>query len=211
MSIAAIEKLLSRFPINRDDLLDGYRESRRRFETFAAMDAPDLPADPHDALQVKLARWQSRNFGPAPAHLLTLGVVEEVGELVVAVEAMDSDAIDDALGDIGIYCAQLATARRLAIATPLTRADRPTGSMKSSQWMIVGASLAAHVALKESQGIRGIDGEVARIGTYAALAMIGVGYSGLGIEAFTCMGRTAEHVMRRDWSKNPTNADEVQP
>ena len=55
------------------------------FDDYAAMDAPDLPVAEMPKLQVRLCRWQSRNFGPQRVDRIALGVSEEAGELCHAV------------------------------------------------------------------------------------------------------------------------------
>lgn len=61
-----------------------YKKAREQFNTYAAMDTPELPADPGSALQVMQYRWVMRKV---PKHSLPmstegiLGTVEEIGEL----------------------------------------------------------------------------------------------------------------------------------
>ena len=73
-----------------------FTASRAAFELWAHLDAPHLPADPIDAMQLRLARWQSRNFAETGDALIALGIGEECGELSQAVK--DADVVD-ALGD----------------------------------------------------------------------------------------------------------------
>ena len=99
--------------------------ARLEFATYAAMDAGDLPGSTMSATQVLLARWQSRQFGPANAQLLALGVAEETGELAHAIlkaaqgiRGQDDrehhvECVADAIADVAIYLTQLATLYRL--------------------------------------------------------------------------------------------------
>lgn len=108
-------------------------EARESFATYAGMDAPDLPVDDTAALQVLLARWQTRNFGVGNLQQCALGVAEESGELCHAIlknaqgiRGMDDReafraAAGDALADICIYAIQCATLLRLDFGTLLHR------------------------------------------------------------------------------------------
>ncbi len=99
--------------------------ARAVFDQYAAMDAPLLPEGKWSALQVRLARWQNRNFGVPSLPEITLGVCEEAGELAHAVlkntqrirglAAPDEfrAAAGDAIADATIYLMQAATALRL--------------------------------------------------------------------------------------------------
>lgn len=57
-----------------------YEQARATFDKYCGMDAPELPADVHSALQVLLCRWEHKKFGKASAEITTLGVCEETGE-----------------------------------------------------------------------------------------------------------------------------------
>lgn len=106
-------------------------QARIAFDEYAAMDEPELPEDPLSALQVRLARWQNLNFGPATAEQLALGVAEEAGELCHAVLKRSQRirgmgdpvafrfAAGDALADVTIYAMQMATLQRMDLGTLL--------------------------------------------------------------------------------------------
>jgi len=124
-----------------------YTTARARFAAWAALDAPHLPADPVDAMQVRLARWQVLNFGPQSDERFALGVLEECGELDEAYEDGNGEAAVDALGDVLVYAGQLAISNRLALGpllVPVGKAPRLT----------VAAGRLAHVVLKRAQRIR---------------------------------------------------------
>ncbi len=122
-------------------------KARAEFERYAALEANDLPSDrledPISAgelwltdLQVRLARWQNRNFGPASDEQLALGVCEEAGELAHAVlkrsqrirgmgdPAAYREAAGDAIADVVVYAIQLATALRLDFSVLLAETAR---------------------------------------------------------------------------------------
>jgi NTP pyrophosphatase (non-canonical NTP hydrolase) len=62
-----------------------FRLARETFDAYAGMDAPDLPADPMSALQVRLARWQNTRFPISKSETeMTAGISEEIGEFAGA-------------------------------------------------------------------------------------------------------------------------------
>ena len=117
------------------------KKSREVFESYAGMDSPDVPDDEGSSLQVRLHRWQSRNFQSQVSGEIinTLGISEEVGECQDAVSGLVSASgrishatlkhhqkirgyddrekyraeIADAIADISVYAMQLATCLRL--------------------------------------------------------------------------------------------------
>ncbi len=62
--------------------------ARKVFDTYAAMDHPDLPLHPISKLQVELYRWQARQPFDSNEEAMSLGVGEELGELAEAVLEM---------------------------------------------------------------------------------------------------------------------------
>jgi NTP pyrophosphatase (non-canonical NTP hydrolase) len=105
--------------------------AKDKFDEYAAMDAPDLPVGSWSALQVQLARWQTKNFGHVPLEQKTLGVCEEAGELAHAVlkgiqgirglDARDQFLTEagDAIADCTVYLMQVCTSLRLDFGTLL--------------------------------------------------------------------------------------------
>lgn len=128
-------------------------DSRARFETFAALDAPHLPPDPIDAMQLRLARWeQAQHFHCVSPLPVTLGIGEECGELADAMSDGDST---DALGDVAIYACQLATRHRMAFAAILDTA--PTAKPHHGDvWreLLSAVGKVNHLVLKREQRIR---------------------------------------------------------
>lgn len=126
---------------------DPYQASRDAFDRYAGMDAPEVPDNPLSALQVRLCRWQTRNFGAGTSAHSVLGVVEEVGEalegfLGLAVAAgrlahavLKADqkirslsdpekarrAVADGVADLSVYAIQVCTAFRLDYGVLLTQ------------------------------------------------------------------------------------------
>lgn len=116
-----------------------YQKARAAFDAYAAMDAPSLPADEGSALQVRLARWQTEQFGVQSLERPVRGMSEEIGELSEAMLRLmaamgkinhaslkhdqkirgleDTDKfralMADALADARVYLRQIATAIRI--------------------------------------------------------------------------------------------------
>lgn len=138
------------------DAIEATAHARTVFNEWAAMDAPELPPDDVDAMQVTLARWQSDRFAGAPTSdvHMALGVIEELGE------AFDEDASPedsvDALGDVMVYSAQLCTANRLAVRPVIDLAVLYLKANHCHAQPVCLAGMLAHVALKHDQKIRGL-------------------------------------------------------
>lgn len=180
-----------------------------RFEKFAGVDAKDELAmaavGSYDATQVRLASWQSRNFGVPTTTQIVCGIGEELAEW----EAADDGATAaDAVGDTLIYCAQLCTAYRMALSSIVLRA----ASFRCSDNHTRAGGLLCHVALKGEQRIRGLDDRgLARVGIAAAIVSICEALDatdGYG-DLFDMYAATAAKVLRRDWRAHPVDAAQV--
>lgn len=184
-----------------------YEAARARFESWAGLDAPHLPHDPVDAMQVRLCRWQVLNFGPQPDERFALGVLEECGELDEAFADDDPAAAVDALGDVLVYAGQLATSNRLALGpllVPVGKAPRLT----------VAAGRLAHVVLKRAQRIRRGAGSVEQYRADLAAAISGVAAAALEVadlvhaDGFLAPAdvylQIGGQVLARNWTANPT-------
>lgn len=204
-------------PLGRLDVL--YLEARSRFESWAAIDAPHLPVVAVDAMQVRLARWQTANFGAPRDVEIALGAVEELGETY---DATDRANIVDGIGDVVVYLGQLFTSNRLAIGPALVAAneahlemlvgDRETGKAKA----VAAAGYLAHVVLKRAQRIRGMadDDEFRRALFRAAVDLVVAATDWLAVvygadSVFDQGGApgiylaVGETVLARDWKKDP--------
>lgn len=127
-------------------------KARAAFGAYAALDTPHLPENPLSALQVRLARWQSRNFGVPENTEICLGIAEEAGELCHAIlkakqkirgyedpEFLRAEAAD-AMADCTVYMMQLATALRMdfgtfffAVAEEVLKRDWVKDSLKGGE------------------------------------------------------------------------------
>ena len=160
--------------------------------------------DPYDAIQVRLAAWQSRNFGVPTTTQIACGVVEELGEWLTS---DPGPAAADAVGDTLIYCAQLCTSYRMSLIEIIRDQDVPCGDDA-----FAAAGLLCHVALKGEQRIRGLeDLALARVAIAAAIAAIASALDstdghGTILDMYLT---TADRVLRRDWRANPVDAAQV--
>jgi len=190
------------------DTLTAYATSRARFESWAALDAPHLPADPVDAMQVRLLRWeQAQPFWRVSSLPVALGCGEEAGELADAVRHHE---IVDAVGDVAIYACQVATRHRLAFGEILDAAPNSDLNHMYDEWRELLSALGRvqHMILKREQRIRiGAESdEVFGEALAAALArMIAAITDAHGIDARDAFLATAEQVLARNWNTNPTN------
>jgi NTP pyrophosphatase (non-canonical NTP hydrolase) len=139
-----------------------YKLARERFDATAGMDAPELPADPMEALQTRLYRWQVNRFGLQPAERQVLGIVEELGEWMDAngmTVEKGEEAMTDAIADIGVFAIQLCTSLRLDAGTLM----QPPAEFVQVKHALSIAGRLSHVCLKTLQRIRGMqDAETSR-------------------------------------------------
>jgi len=103
-------------------------KAKKVFESYADGKGCETPMQ---LLQVKLAAWQNRNFGPPQSALLALGVGEEAGELFRAILKSEQgirsfnsagellDKGGDAIADCVIYAIQWCTLHRMDYETLL--------------------------------------------------------------------------------------------
>lgn len=102
------------------------QKAKQAFDSYAGLDTPYLPDDAtkHNlsTLQVRIHRWQARNFGASNPFL---GIVEEVGELSHAILKHEQkirgfddpdkflNEAGDAIADMTVFAMQLCTRYRL--------------------------------------------------------------------------------------------------
>lgn len=183
-----------------------YHAARASFELFAGLDAPHLPSDSDDALQVRLARWHVSQFGAPRAEHLALGISEEAGEWWSSGNLAEED---DAVGDVMVFACQLATLHRLSFADcnlklPLQRSH---STLVAPLGRGVAVGLISHVVLKSAHGIRGLaDHELARVGVFLGISSLRWAFK--FDHSSDCWRATAEKVMRRDWRADPVRGGE---
>ena len=132
---------------------ESVKKAKEAFDKYAGMDYPELPPDHASEMQVKLARWQTKNFGVGSLVDCVLGVSEEAGELAHAllkhrqrIRGMANkeafrEAAADAIADIAIYSIQVCTLLRIdyyelvfgrhGVANTVMRRDWTDGSMET--------------------------------------------------------------------------------
>lgn len=192
--------------------MDSYSAARSAFEAYAGIDAPGLPENPLSALQVRLARWQVRNFGIVEDLQLAAGVGEEVGELIESWTGPDSDGTGgeelDAAADIAIYAMNLCTNLRLDFGSIVP---------VRATWVATEAPIVAgkilHAALKHKQGIRGFADKdfyretmAGRIGAMKGVCELVCRTFGQVFE--DVLHGVAETVMKREWRTKKENINE---
>ncbi len=190
------------------------------FEDYAAMPGPHTPEDERSALQVRINRWEVKNFGYQPPERMVLGMSEELGELAEAHDEQDDDGLLDAVGDICVYAMNLAPHLRADAWTlwgsPID-IDDPHMAIRGGDavdffpyvYTRLGIEIgkASHAILKATQRIRG-DEDKHRTEALTALARIGVWLDFLckeylDTELWPTVSAVAEKVMKRSWTDDP--------
>lgn len=186
--------------------------AEQHFAAWAGLDLGDpMPEDGTDAMQIELARWQTRNFGCPRDVEITLGVIEELGE---AFEADDGEKALDGLGDVMVYAGQLLTSNRLALGPVLALAHRreQRGENGGTHNGIATGKLA-HAVLKRAQKIRGFDNDglwrwslVDALATIIANAKIEceLGHDLYEVDIRKVYEIVGREVLARDWVSSPT-------
>jgi NTP pyrophosphatase (non-canonical NTP hydrolase) len=206
---------------------EDYERSRSTFNAYAGMWQPHLPASPWSSLQVRVMRWEVHNFGAVPAVQQTLGIGEEIGELIetlfgdldetegagTARRVLDLANVVDAIADAMFYATNLAGSWRLDAGELWRASDFVVKRMNESSalhGMSATVGRLNRAALKAAQKIRGYDqsektrrivaDNIARLFYYARC--LG---SWLSIDVRRGFEEVAEQVMTRDWKRFPTD------
>lgn len=203
------------------DIATAYEASRSQFTSFAGLGGEDVPGDSVvDAMQVRLMRWQRRNFGVPSDEQVALGVIEELGEIA---DARTDAEVRDGVGDVIVYAGQLLLANRLAISSVLELAAAISHRGESME-PLGAAGRFAHCVLKQAQRIREHalgDAEAYRLRLMATTTDVivaasewlftetEVGSSLARLEIINAVYlETGEIVLRRDWTKNRANGSQ---
>ena len=183
-------------------------------------------------LQAEQAPWVKHNFGDRPSWMPLMGIVEELGELQVAVMNDDRDARADAIADTIIFMADYCTAMGWDLqALWETRVPPPLDSPETARRLLVSAGKMQHHHLKLHQGIRGdrkeheIEGQKGARWILAQLVLcfpfpdvsdltvldVGPRYewnsAGQAVRVVQAVETTWAEVKKRDWKKNPRNGE----
>lgn len=173
-------------------------------------------------LQEEHKPWRVKNFPDSPPHQPMLGLVEEYGELIAAINAHDltgnAAEIEDAVGDIFVFAADFCSRHGLSLQDVYRQAEYPiTVAYGGKRIQILAertASVAlgnlAHTVLKKEQGIRGSDAYhqvrmVQFLGTFLKSVDLIAEVSNVTTE--NAIKDTWFRVCERDWSKNRTNGE----
>lgn len=208
---------------------DEFAAALEAFSRYAGMDDPYLPIDQWGNVQVRIVRWQVKNFGVVPAKMQTLGIGEEIGELAESVfgdldywsddsfnncpSFVEAD-ITDAIADAMVYATQLATCWRLDAGTLWRVSDICNWTARTTSLVMLAMAATvgrlSRAALKSEQKIRGYDqrdktrrivaDNIARL--FFLARALGKQF---GIDVWKGFVATAEQVMTRDWIAFPTN------
>lgn len=174
-----------------------------------------------DELQTQVGQWSEFNFGQQQSKVdpdlflgslaPLMGVTEEMGELIEALNIHDFKEVEDALGDIGVYLCDYATREGFRLLHVL-----PTDNLRASndhiENVVVALGRLYHVTLKRHQGIRGMDDP----NTYTAKRDEAVGkllqrlyqfaHGVHGWDYLCIVHETWKKVVqKRNWNVNPTD------
>lgn len=162
-------------------------------------------------LSEQVGEWSRYNFGIQSAHRPAMGMVEELNELKMALNQLNSHDVLDAVGDATIYMADyfsirgwdLGEAWRDRCITPLV--DPVEMATQLSRFL-------SHYHLKGEQGIRGgADKHAISMRTTCAqtlwflLSMSNF----LGVDYIELVSKVWGQVQRRDWKANKDHAHYV--
>lgn len=184
--------------LNVDEIVE---EAHNAFGAYAGMDGELVPPDPFSALQVRLARWQNKNFGPQNEERFVLGIVEEIGELEGARTMAEQK---DAVGDAMVFATQLCTLQRLDFGTILSYVPDLSGGPRESPVLLQCLGQLSHIALKASQKIRGFEDKGKQRTGYVEcilLLLTGLGHPRKMLAA--AYRQVANEVMQRNWVQDP--------
>lgn len=163
-------------------------------------------------LQAQQSVWADRNFGDCEVWHPFAGIVEEVGELCRALDALPShSAIVDAIADSVIYMAHFCTLNGWEL-NYLYVTRQKYSSIRPYFWTVELGKLA-HGFLKREQGIRGdcqehnVEIRDALRGLLGLLHWTAMKYDVDLIETTWRVWDTV--VSKRDWLANPNGEENV--
>lgn len=138
---------------------------------------PPPPALTPAQLQTEHRLWAAALFGAVPAYRPLLGLIEELGELLEAIDAWDVPKIKDALADATIFIAGYCTQRGWDFAGIFPAEPRysvlPSKDVKESAvWAMRNAAEVAHRQLKTEDKIRGSAEDHAAKGCHAVCRVL---------------------------------------
>lgn len=164
-------------------------------------------------LQKQHRAWAIRNFGVQQEYQMLFGIIEELGELMMAWSEGDRGRIVDAIGDVGIYMFNYCNLRKWeASEIWLTRCSWTEVSVRIPTNMIPLMSALAHHQLKGEQNIRGgreHHREELRLRCRNILFQVELVANAIGLTFLDALATTWEKVGKRDWVAHPDDANKV--
>ena len=166
-------------------------------------------------LQLEVSDWALNNFGLQGAHQPMLGLIEEVGEFCSETEMVgkpDLDAMEDAIADQVIYVLNLCEICGLDFHKDIVAMNGPESL--TDRELLGSLALGCQAVLKFDQRIRNMTFENRKAKLSVALGMwfrwasYQSGYHGFA-PILPATIRVWEKVKKRDWRKNPGDADKV--
>lgn len=160
-------------------------------------------------LQDEMKPWVLHNFGERPSSQPLRGIVEEIGELMQALEQNDLEAAQDGVADCMIFMADYCNASRYSIArlSTVVRGTPPWSGdhLDDAPQLLQVLGRLNHHDLKKEQGIRkgedhdqGIMDALAQIAGFLATLCSMRGWPSIE----TLVEKTWSKVKLRDWKKN---------
>lgn len=163
-------------------------------------------------LQYEQKEWSDKNFGKdQPSHQPLLGIIEEVGELNMALATSNVPEIKDAIADAIIfasgYCSSRGWSLQMVANTKLESLPGDPGMSPIVNVMMALQQMTgvlAHHHLKHEQGIResSITHEVKAKNAMTHILILLASMATLtGNEVFQILDEVWSTVKLRDWSK----------
>lgn len=174
-------------------------------------------------IQREMIGWQNRNFPGRPTWQPLVGLVEEVGELGLAIKQRDEKEIVDAIGDIMIYMTDLCNGMGVDLdqewgdATSFRfiwrNEDQIQGVqslVRYHQEIVIHTGRLCHAFLKDSQGIRMHENHRKAARVAMTRIMHYLDDMTMDLEEKSSVEGITDHVWdkvsKRDWQKNRDTA-----
>lgn len=169
------------------------------------------------ALQSHVEAWSRENFGDQKGieHLAPLiGIGEEIGELVDAIQGVERDKVRDAIADIAIYFLDFCSRSGVMISdfTDFSYVGDIPDSVRALSFEY---GKLCHVSLKRHQGIRGFDADDhyrRSLATACSCFLSTIDYVALvetGRHAHDLAAETWSNIVsRRNWKKPEVSVNE---
>ncbi len=158
--------------------------------------------------------WSLYNFGRQASHRPAMGMLEELAELMEAIELLDRDEILDAVADVTIYMADYYAKRGWNLGTAWSNAVRPDWVKDTQSLSQIATRLVkqlSHYHLKGEQGIRLQDknDDLMRETCQATLWFLRNVSAAFSTDYIDSVATVWYTVSKRDWRVNRSNANVV--